>query len=56
MRRLFGTEISRNKRPRAELSEIARAGILTESEAGVSKSEIATEYRVNWSTAYDTIN
>jgi len=47
MRRLFGTEISGNKRPGAELSEITRAGILTESEAGVLKSEIAAEYRVN---------
>ena len=50
MRRLFGTKISKNKRPRAKLSEIARAGILIESEAGVLKSKIAAEYRVNWST------
>jgi len=56
MRHLFGTEISRNKRPGAELSEIARAGILAELEAGIPKSEIAVEYRVNRSTVYDTIN
>ena len=56
MRRLFGTEISGNRRLRAELSEIARAGILTKLEAWVLKSEIAAEYRVNRLIAYDTIN
>jgi transposase len=56
MQRSFGTQISGNRRPGAELSEVARAGIIAESEAGVSKLEIATEYRVNRSTVYDTIN
>jgi Homeodomain-like domain len=56
MQRSFGTEISRNRRPGAELSETARAGIIAASEAGVSKLEIAAEYRVNRSTVYDTIN
>jgi transposase len=56
MQRSFGTEISGNRRPGAELSETARAGIIAASEAGVSKLEIAAEYRVNRSTIYDTIN
>ena len=47
MQRSFGTQISGNRRPRAELSEVARAGIIAESEAGVLKLEIAAEYRVN---------
>ena len=56
MQRLFRTQISRNRRPRAELLEVARAGIITKSEARVSKLEIAAEYRVNRSTIYDIIN
>ena len=56
MQRSFGTQISGNRRPGTELSEAARAGIIAESEAGVSKPEIAKEYRVNRSTVYDTIN
>ena len=56
MQRSFGTQISGNRRPGAELSEVARAGIIAESEAGVSKLEIAAEYRVYRSTVYDTIN
>ena len=56
MRRSFGTQISGNRRPRAELSEVVRAGIIIELEAGVLKLEIAKEYRVNWSTVYDIIN
>ena len=47
MQRSFGTKISGNKRPGAKLSETARAGIITTSEAGVSKLKIATEYCVN---------
>ena len=54
MRRLFSTQISGNRRPRTELSEATRAGIIAESEAGVSKPEIAEEYRVNRLTVYDT--
>ena len=56
MQRLFSTEISGNRRPGAELSETARAGIIAASEAGVLKLEIAAEYRMNRSTIYDTIN
>jgi len=56
MQRSFGTEISGNRRPGAELLETARAGIIAALEAGVSKLKIAAEYRVNWSTVYDTIN
>jgi hypothetical protein len=56
MQHLFSTEISGNRRPGAEISEIARAGIIAASEAGVLKLEIAAEYRVNWSTIYNTIN
>ena len=56
MQRSFGTQISGNRRPGAELSEFARAGIIATSEAGVSKLEIAADYRVNWLTVYDTIN
>jgi transposase len=56
MQRSFGTQISGNRRPGTELLEAARAGIIAASEAGVSKPEIAAEYRVNRSTVYDTIN
>ena len=56
MQRSFGTQISRNRRPKAELSEVARAGIIAILEARVSKLKIAADYRVNWSTVYDTIN
>ena len=56
MQRSFGTQISGNRRPKAELSEVARAGIVAASEAGVSKLKIAADYRVNRSTVYDTIN
>ena len=55
MQRSFSTQISGNRRPKAELSEVARAGIIAVSEAGVSKLEIAADYRVNRSTVYDTI-
>jgi hypothetical protein len=47
MQRLFSTQISRNRRPRTELLEAARAGIIAKSEAGVLQPEIAKEYRVN---------
>ena len=56
MQRLFGTEISGNRRSGAELLETARAGIIAVSEAGVLKHKIAAEYRVNRSTVYDIIN
>ena len=56
MQHSFGTQISGNRRPGAELSEVIRAGIITKSEAGVLKLKIAAEYRVNRSTVYDTIN
>ena len=50
MQCLFGTEISGNRRPGAELLETVRAGIITVSEARVLKLKIAAEYRVNWLT------
>jgi hypothetical protein len=56
MQRSFGTEISGNRRPGAELSETARARIIAASEAGVLKLKIAAEYRVNWLTVYNIIN
>jgi hypothetical protein len=56
MQRSFGTQISGNRRPGAELLEVARARIITASEAGVSKLEITADYRVNRSTIYDIIN
>jgi len=56
MQRLFGTQISGNRRPGTELLEAARAGIIAASEAGVPKPEIAVEYRVNWLTVYNIIN
>jgi hypothetical protein len=43
MRRSFGTEISGNRRPGAELSEVVRAGIITASEAGLLKPKIAAQ-------------
>jgi len=46
MQRSFDTEISGNRRPRSELLEVARAGIIAAAEAGVLKPEIAAEYRV----------
>ena len=51
-----GTEITGNRRPGAELSETARARIITVLEAGVLKPEIAVKYCVNQSTVYNTIN
>ena len=56
MQRLFGTQISKNRRPGTKLLETIRARIITASEAGVLRPEIAIEYRVNWLTIYDTIN
>jgi len=56
MQRSFGTQISGNRRPGAELLEVARAGIITKSEAGVLKLKIAAEYRMNQLTVYDIIN
>jgi transposase len=56
MQRSFGTEISGNRRPGAELSDIQRAGILSAVEAGEEKTEIATRYRVSRRVVYNTIN
>jgi len=56
MQHLFGTKISGNRRPRSELSEVTRAGIIAALEARVSKLKIAAEYRVNRLTVYNTIN
>jgi len=41
MQRLFGTEISGNRRPGVELSDTQRAGIFSAVEAGEKKTEIA---------------
>ena len=43
----FGTEVSGNRRPGAELSDIQRAGILSAVEAGKEKTKIAARYRVS---------
>jgi transposase len=56
MQRLFGTQISGNRRPGTELSEATRARIIAKLEARVLKPEIAKEYRVNRLTVYNTIN
>jgi hypothetical protein len=56
MQHSFGTQISGNRRPGTELSEAARAGIITALEAGVLKPEIAAEYHINQLTVYDIIN
>ena len=56
MQRSFGTEISGNRRPGAELSEAQRAGILSAVEAGEEKTEIAARYRVTRRVIYNTID
>ena len=56
MQRLFSTQISGNRRPKAELSEVTRARIIAISEARVLKLKITVDYHVNRSTIYDTIN
>ena len=56
MQRSFGTEISGNRRPRAELSDIQRAGILSAVEAGEEKTKITAKYRVTSRVIYNTIN
>jgi hypothetical protein len=55
MQRSFGIQISGNRRPGAELPEVARARIIAVSEAGVPNPEIAADYRVNRSTVYDNM-
>ena len=56
MQRSFGTEISRNQRPRAELSDVQRAGILSAVEVGEEKTKIAARYRVTRRVIYNIIN
>jgi transposase len=56
MQRLFGTEISGNRRLGAELSDIQRAGILSAVEAGEEKTKIAARYRVTRRVIYNTID
>ena len=56
MQRSFGTEISGNQRPRAELSDTQRAGILSAVEVGEKKTEIAARYCVSCCVIYSTIN
>jgi len=55
MQRLFGTVISRNRRPGGELSDAQRAGILSYVEAGEKKAEIASKYHCSRRTIYNTI-
>ena len=56
MQRSFGTEISGNRRPGAELSDVQRAGILSAVEAGEEKTKIAARYRVTCRVIYNTID
>ena len=56
MQRSFGTEISGNRRPGAELSDVQRAGILSAVEAGEEKTKITAKYRVSCRVIYNTIN
>jgi hypothetical protein len=56
MQRSFGTEISGNRRPGAELSGVQRAGILSAVEAGEEKTKIAARYRVTCRVIYNTID
>jgi len=56
MQRSFGTEISGNRRPGAELSDVQRAGILSAVEAGEEKTKIAAKYRVSRRVIYNTID
>ena len=56
MQRSFSTQISGNRRLKAELLEVARAGIIAILEARVLKLKIAADYHVNWLTVYNIIN
>jgi hypothetical protein len=56
MQRLFGTEISRNRRPRAELSDAQRAEILSVVDVGEEKTKIAARYCVSRRIIYNTID
>lgn len=56
MPRVFGTEISANRRPEQELSNETRSAIVASVEAGMSKVQVALKYNVNRSTVYDAIN
>ena len=55
MQRLFGTVISRNRRPGGELSDLQQAGILSCVEAGEKKAEIASKYHCSCYAIYTTI-
>ena len=56
MQRSFGAEISGNRRPGADISDIQRAGILSTVEAGKEKTKIAARYRITRHVIYNTIN
>ena len=56
MQRSFGTEISVDQRPRAELSDIQKAGILSAVKAGEKKTEITTRYYISCRVIYSIIN
>lgn len=54
MERSFGTEISGNRRPKAELSTEQRSAILAKLDIGQSPTKLATEFNCARSTIYDT--
>ena len=56
MQRSFGTEISGNRRPGAELLDVQRARILSAVEAGEEKTKIAARYRVTRRVIYNIID
>ena len=56
MQRSFGTEISGNRGPGAELSDTERAAILSAVEAGEKKTEIAARYHVSRRVVYSTLD
>ena len=55
MRRLFGQEISGNRRPKAELTPAARTALLAKHEAGVLRAEFVHKFDVHPSCVYKTI-
>ena len=56
IQRLFSTKISGNRRPRVELSDTQRVGMLSVAKAGEKKTEIAARYCISRHVIYSTIN
>ena len=56
MQRSFGTEISENRRPKVELLDVKKAGILNAAKAGEEKTKIAARYRVTCRVIYNIID